>query len=463
MSRLGPAAEDTDAFGFSGTGGGGMGLALGSADGLSMLLLLVAAGAVFVVAATTRPVLALCAVVAFLCVVPPWVGISFGVFVTPWLAAALGSIVALGRGSDIRLRIFDGVMVTVLGAVAVSFLAGMVTLERAFSAVVGWGVAYLAGRVFGMRVDRTVVATVVAVAFGVVAALAVLEFVTRQNLFVMVHFGGGQYTRWAGIRWRGGVPRVEGAWGSSIALGGALAMSVPFIWVSRVWPALKAVLLAMVAFAAVVTFSRIGMLSTILAVVGCLVLLGGAVTPAFRKTVAALLVVGTAVAVPLTSDIFTAAGSEASNSADYRGDLLSLVPYMNWLGRTSSVSTNAAGETRYGSFGSIDSAPILTGLDYGILPLLVLLVAALGAFVAVLRPGRTAALVSVVAVLPGLTSVAFITQFTAMFWLVVGLAVSDRDLLAREVLPAPRAGPHELHPRRADGFVAPDDSIAIRR
>ncbi len=408
---------------------------LGSPDGLSVTLLVLAVGAVFVVAIRARPVLGVVGCLAALCLVPPWVGAGFGVFVTPLLAACLGSIVALWHGSDMRLRAFDAALVLVLGAVAVGFVAGIVTLERAFAAVIGWGVAYLAGRIIGMRVEPGDVATVVAVAFGVVATLAILEFFTRNNVFVDIKLGGNGYARWSGIRWRGGVPRAEGAWGSAIALGGALAMSVPFVWVSRLRSAAKALVLTAVAFAAVVTFSRIGMISTILALVGCLVLLGSAVTPAFRRVVAALLVVGAAIAVPLTSDVFTAAGDEASNSADYRGDLLSLVPEMSWLGGTGSMTTNAAGETRYGSFGSIDSAPILLGLDYGVLPLLVLVGASLAAFVAVLRTRRNAALVAVVAVIPGLTSVAFITQFTTMFWLCVGLAVADADRSARAYAP----------------------------
>lgn len=435
---------------------------LGSPDGLSAALVVLALGAVYVVVVSGRPVLAVVGCVAALCLVPPWVGAGFGVFVTPLLAASLGAVVALWRGSDMRLRTFDAALLLVLGAVAVGFVAGIVTLERAFAAVVGWGIAYLTGRIIGMRVAPADVATVVAVAFGVVATLAILEFFTRNNFFVDIRMGGGGgYARWSGIRWRGGVPRAEGAWGSAIALGGALAMSVPFIWVSRLRSGVKALVLTAVAFAAVVTFSRIGMISTILAVVGCLFLLGSAVTPTFRKVVAALLVVGAAIAVPLTSDVFTAAGDEASNSADYRGDLLSLVPEMSWLGGTGSMSVDAAGETRYGSFGSIDSAPILVGLDYGILPLLVLVVASLVAFVVVLRTRRNAALVAVVAVIPGLTSVAFITQFTTMFWLCVGLAVADADRAARDYAPqVPWTGPSARTPVPA-GVDRPGAPVSV--
>ncbi|GEL94962.1 hypothetical protein [Cellulomonas composti] len=438
--------------------------ALSSVDGLAILLVLLALGAVFVVVVREVPLLGLCACLAFMCFVPPWVGGSFVVFVTPLTAAFLGSILALWSGSGIRLRAFDAVMLLVLGVIAVSFVAGFVTLERAFAAVFGWGVAYLAGRVLGMRVREDVVATVIAVAFGVVALLAILEFVTQHNLFVGLHLGGGAgYARWSGIRWRGGVPRVEGAWGSAIALGGGLAMSVPFVWCSRLRPALKAATLAAVGFAAVVTFSRIGMVSTVLAFVGCLVLLGGAVSPGFRRAAAALFVVGAAVALPLARDVFTAAGSEASNSADYRGDLLSLVPSMNWLGRTSEVTTDAAGETRYGAFGSIDSAPILLGLDYGILPLLVLLGAAVVAAVALVRANRSAALVAVVALLPGLTSVAFITQLTPMFWFVVGLAVAHVDVLAGRDPASDVAAGARNDPRAVDRLVAAGGSIAAGR
>ena len=98
---------------------------------------------------------------------------------------------------------------------------------------------------------------------------------------------------------------------------------------------------------------------------------------------------------------------------------------MSWIGQSASSSRDASGTTTYGAFESIDSAMILVGLNIGILPL------DRAAGQCRRRDRRARARLPqrgarrVVAILPGLTSVAFITQFTTFFWFVVGLAVAQ--------------------------------------
>ena len=263
-----------------------------------------------------------------------------------------------------------------------------------------------------------------------VAALAIIEFVTATNFFSQLRSSNAAYARWSGIRIRGGVPRVEGAFGNSIALGAALAMSVPFVWTSRLQAGLKAVVLVLVGTASVLTFSRIGMGCTAFAIVLCLTVLRGSVSKVFRNWTIVAAVIGTGIAISFAGGIFSSAGQEAEGSAEYRGNLTELIPAMSWIGQSASTSRDASGVTSYGAFESIDSAMILVGLNYGILPLVVLLVSAVVGVVALVRGHRSAALVSVVVLIPGLTSVAFITQFTVFFWFVVGLAVA---YTAREV------------------------------
>ncbi|MDM7855583.1 hypothetical protein [Cellulomonas alba] len=433
-----------------------------SVDRLTALLVAATLVALWAVVSRRRPMLAIAALLVMLCFVPPWIGVNLKIFVTPLTVACLVVAIALWRTRRARMQPFDLVMVLVLGIIALSFVLGWVPLEQAYGAVVGWGIAYVAGRVAGTGVPEKRLSTAIAVAFGIVSVLVVVEFVTRHNPFLDLHMGSASaYQRWGTQQVRGGVPRQEGAFGHSIALGGSLAMAMPFVWSSALRSWLKAVTIVLVATAAVLTFSRIGIGCTALAVALCVILLRDGVSRAFRIATVTLVIVGTLVAVPLATGVFDAAGAEATDSADYRGLLVSLLPTMAWLGQSSSAAQDSAGTRTFGAFGSIDSTPILVGLNYGLAVLLILAVsAALGA-VALVRGHRSPALVAVVAVLPGLTSVAFITQFTTWFWFVVGVAVSQTALV---VIARPSAAaalsPPAREPDRAE-FARPDPVAAV--
>jgi hypothetical protein len=161
-----------------------------------------------------------------------------------------------------------------------------------------------------------------------------------------------------------------------------------------------------------------------LALLLSLVLLRDAVSTRVKVVVVGLLAAGVAVAAPYLLAVFGQAGDEASGSAAYRGDLLSLVPRMSLLGRSSAAFREADGAGGFGDFGSIDNALVLIGLQLGVLPLALLLVLGALGIVRVLRRAPSPALVGVVAALPALTSVAFITQYTVFFWFMVGLAAT---------------------------------------
>ncbi len=423
---------------------------VGSVDGLALMLLVAALGAAMTLVVHQRPQVAYVLYLLALCLVPPWAGVTVGVLVTPLMMLSLAMVVALWRGSGIRLLTYDVVTIVVLGAVTVSFLVGYVSLAQAYAAVIGWGLPYLVGRL-STRVDHDWLSTCIATVFFVVAVLGILEFVMRHNWFVGLAFPNSLYSGWSSIQYRGGVARVEGAFGHSIALGACLAMSVPFVWVSRLRPWVKAVVILTIASAAVLTFSRIGMISAVLGIVLCVTLLGKEVTRGFRIGTAALLGVGVVIAAPIAMDVFSSAGDEAAGSAQYRGDLLSLVPTMTWLGRSSAAARDAAGTQSYGSFESIDSAIILIGLSYGLIPLILLLASALAAVASLVRGYRGPAIVSVVAILPGLTSVAFITQFTTFFWFVTGLAVTQHALARSRPDARAASAPSDLHNMSAFG------------
>ncbi|WP_129338863.1 hypothetical protein [Cellulomonas endophytica] len=371
------------------------------------------------------PALGVVGYLAVVMLVPEWLGLTVGAYLSPLAVVGLGVVAALGRGSGFRPVAFDVVLGLLLGAVVVCVGAGLQTMGNLFLVLLGWVVPYTAARVLGSRTDPGWLRSVLAVVVLVTAVLAVQEWLLGRNLFVEVfNTGTSRYVQWSELRERGGRLRVEGAFGNSIALGGALALVVPYVWSSRLRPALRYVTLLLVLLASVMTISRIGIASTALALVLSLVLLRGDATPAFRRLVTGTLLVGAVVAVPFVQGVFTEAGDEAQGSAEYRGDLLSLLPSMTVIGQSRAAYTTSSGVTGFGDFESIDSAMILIGLQFGWLVLVVLLVAALAAVVGVVRRPNPP-LVAVVATLPALTSVAFITQFTAFFWFTVGLAVTE--------------------------------------
>ena len=153
-------------------------------------------------------------------------------------------------------------------------------------------------------------------------------------------------------------------------------------------------------------------------------LLGRLITRSMRVGVTVLLVVAVAVAAPLLGDVFTAAGEEAVGSAEYRSDLAILIGDMRALGITTSWTVLPTGETYYGSFQSIDSELVLTGLRFGALPLVVIVVAIITCVVGLLRGRATPAAVAVAAQVPAFATVALITQYGYLAWFLAGVAVT---------------------------------------
>ncbi|PJI53448.1 hypothetical protein CTI14_28240, partial [Methylobacterium radiotolerans] len=124
-----------------------------------------------------------------------------------------------------------------------------------------WVIPYIWGRVVLARVTTDWITSTIAVVAIVAAALAVVEFLTSFNPFVLIPGSGVVYETWSPLQERGGVLRAEGAWGHSIALGAALAMSSAFVVATRwrLFPKITGIVL--IATATVFTFSRAGLLT----------------------------------------------------------------------------------------------------------------------------------------------------------------------------------------------------------
>lgn len=380
------------------------------------------------------------------CAMPVWWAVSIGV---DWRPAILGGLIVLATFVGRFPRTFG---LADLG-IALLFLAGLFPLlfggasvSTVFGLATQWILGFLLGRAVLGRAGETTTYSVIAWGFAAVGLFSVIEFVFDWHLWSQLGPRNNLYAIWGSIQYRGGLPRSEGAFGHSIALGCSLAMSLPFIFAARLKPWLQYVLAVIVLGGTLVTFSRGALLSAGLTCLMIAVFGGRDYRADTRRTAVYVLLTGVLVTLPALSNVLAAAGDEAGTSADYRGRLLDLISAMAPLGISSQDRTAATGEHYIGNFQSIDSQFILTGLTYGwIVLLLGLGLLAMGAVLIIL--GRaTPGVIAVVGQLPALASVALITQYNILFWFVAGLGVAA---LA-------------LH-RERDDAAAPVETVTWRR
>lgn len=361
---------------------------------------------------------------------PVWVGANVGFF---WSVVTAITLLAVVAGlSDIRLHPVDAVMAVFVTLIVALFAMKGATLSATVIALLEWVLPYVWGRLVLARVSADFVVRVLAAAATAAAVLAVIEFATGTNVFSeLPPLSESLYAEWGPLQIRGGLLRVEGAWGHSIAFGAAMAMTSAFLLVVP-WPVVVRLLaLAAVASATVMTFSRIGIITLVLTVALGLVLLPGIPTRLRWWVIGGGLAAAVAV-VPFIGSVFLDAGDEAGGSADYRGGLFALISQVQLMGTAGDWTGLTVGGDYLGSYAnSVDNAFLVFALRFGWLPSLALMAALLLVAVMVLRR-RTAtpAAVAVAAQLPTMFAVALITQFGMYLWFLVGLAVAWRDLRA---------------------------------
>lgn len=355
--------------------------------------------------------------------VPVWVGATIGFF---WAAITLVTLTAIIAGIG---RVGWGapdLVVLVFAAVCVLLLAlGRASSSATVTALLEWVVPYVWGRLVLSRVSAGFVYRVIAGLAAAVAVFALLEFATGRNVFVELPALGPSYAVWGPVQYRGGLLRAEGAFGHSIALGASLAIATAFLLASSVRSAVKLGGLLLAVAAIVVTFSRIGLVSVVVTV-ALSVVVGPGLTRFARVVIVVTAAVAAIVVVPFISDVFLDAGDEATGSAAYRSDLLQLVPHLTLFGSSTDFSVISADGSYLGAFAdSVDNALLLIALRFGIIPALLIVLLLVVAIVSVLIPGRAnAGSIALVAQVPAILSVAFITQYGMFIWFVGGLAVA---------------------------------------
>ncbi len=360
---------------------------------------------------------------------PVYVNVSLqGIALTVLDVVTIVAIVGCWPSVRLRWSVVDTLAVAAFGAIVVGLLFGGVWGHVQYT-VFSWLLPYIWGRIAIAAAGSDFVVSCIAVIAVVAASLAIVEFATGVNIFVLIP--GVQGAMWTNLQYRGGLLRAEGAFGHSISLGSSLAISSAFVLVTtwRWW--WKAGALAIVTTAIVMTLSRIGLVGLLLVIALSVVFLGRYIRIGQRVAAVGLSLVALVAAVPFISTVFDDAGDEAAGSAEYRADLLPLVGDMNAIGVSDARRVDATGVDYFGGFQSIDSALILTGLRHGFVPLAILvLMLAVCVWVVVTGRGSPAA-VAIVSQIPALATVALITQYAPFLWFVAGIAVSSYSLAWR--------------------------------
>ena len=123
---------------------------------------------------------------------------------------------------------------------------------------------------------------------------------------------------------------------------------------------------------------------------------------------------------------------------------------MRALGIATSWTVLPSGETYYGSFQSIDSELVLTGLRFGIVPLVVLVAAIVACVLSLLRGRATPAAVAIAAQIPAFAAVALITQYGYLVWFLGGLAVTSYKIERADSISPPGAVPFTVDEARRE-------------
>jgi hypothetical protein len=378
------------------------------------------------------PRVAFAGAIAVICFVPIWVGIAIGfngnLFVPIAAVAALATSAAMLPVSRFQLSPMDGMLGFLLVVAGSALLTGNTTIALSFliTPFTYFVSGYALGRLGASRIPASWVHGAVAVAFTLVAVLAIIEFLAEWNPFIGIKSGNSLFAAWGGLQERGGVFRAEGAFGHSIALSSSLALAIPLTLASNFRFPIRLGMVTLMLVATAFTFSRIGIISALLGLVLSLLFLPKTMTTRMRVlTTSAAVAVAVAI-FPIIDTVFAEAGAEAVESAEYRANLLSLMRHMNFIGVSDLVRRSSSGELYFESFQSIDSQLILTGLTNGVLALAGIVAILLAALVLVLRGKATPATIAIVAQIPALTSVALITQYSVFLWVVVGIAATTQ-------------------------------------
>lgn len=383
------------------------------------------------------------------CAVPYWFGLSLGGVFLPASLLSTAAVLALSVLAPRQPP--SGVDLLLIGL-------GVATLAAAFTdasyaqwlnLLLAWVLPFVLGRRLGGVLAPDVVSRVFLSLAAALAVWSLVEFAFDWHPFVSLGRVGSSGDVWSSIQYRGGLPRSEGAFGTSIVFGNVLALFLPFVFSAPVPRRLKAFVVVLVVAGVAVTFSRNSLIALVIGILLSSIQLRARASMAARLTSAvatgSVLLMLAAVYLSSTAEFAT---NEIANSTAYRQGYLSLVDTLKPIGSATSLFEYAPGRFGYASVAypgglatSIDSSAVLLALQFGWVPAIVLLALYVAIVLSALRsPGRmNAALVGAAALVPSVLTVAMVTQLPYMFWFIVGLGVS----MGRASFAAPPLRPWE--------------------
>lgn len=356
--------------------------------------------------------------------VPPWLYPQFAGFRVPIaLLFSMAVIAAHLPKNSVRWRLPDTAVLALCGLLVIATSVGGTPLHIAVQGCAEWGACYAAGR---FVVDRLGFVSAMR-SLGVVLGIgAVLQAVLSFNLADLPVLGSGaDGSTWASLQERAGFTRAELTFGHSIALGGTLAMILPFVLVDGSKPRQR--IAAGIVFTGILcTLSRASIVGAV-AGLGVVLLRSRASSTAKASGIAGLGFLAflgwSRLSERLNENTYAV---EVQNSTQYREDLLTLIPILRPVGLAPGGIPAEAGQTfRWLNFYSIDNALLLVGLYAGWLAAVLYLVPTIW----LARKGIAGKLDRVilplvVTQLPLILAVAPITQYQCFFWLMLGHAIS---------------------------------------
>lgn len=360
-------------------------------------------------------------VIAF---VPIWV--EARVVVPISAASAVGFVVLvslLGRQSVV-FGPADLLFAFLVACATAPMLVGHLSLSAFVGVATVWVVGFGLGRLAGTVIDDSWVYGAVAVVFTLVAALAIVEFVTGWHGLASWGPSNSSSATWRPIQVRSGLARAEGAFGHSIALGSSLAIALVMTVACRFRPAVRFAMITVMLVGVATTLSRGALISAASGLLLCVIFLRVDSVRLVRKRLLLMIVVAGAVLVPAFARLL-AESAEAGPSAEYRGSLVSLLPFVRIFGRSDALQISPTGRAYFGGFRSIDSQLVLFGLSYGALTLGLVVTLLVLAVVRVIGLRARPATVALIAQIPSLLTVALITQYHLFFWFTAGLAAAS--------------------------------------
>ena len=375
-----------------------------------------------------RPKLGFLAWLLSVCAVPCWIGAAVGIFLPASLIGSVIALTCLFAGARWIPGKADLCVLVLLVASAFAVYFGSSSGASSATAFVSmftlWLPGYLVGRFVCEKAGISFVKTSVAVTFGAVGLLAIAEQTLSWHPFASQAGVNSLADIWAPIQIRGGEERSEWAFGHSIALGGSLALAIPFLVNSSLRTKTKLVLLALILGGVATTLSRGAMLAAGLTLVLSLLATGNV-----KKGQKAVLLLSAGVLGAFTLVDFLAvsedAGSEVTDSSGYRVSLFTrLVSTLQPIGRSSAYQGGANGQVQYDNFTSIDNSFMALGLGFGWIAMLVVAIPFMVMGVRFLRRRASFAEVALLGQLPVITTVAMITQYQVVVWMVAGLAAT---------------------------------------